>query len=95
MQAMRRVAWIVAVPAAVLLLGACSKTLEMDEVESQIKTGIEQQTGATVTEINCPDEVEAKDGDTFDCTVTADDGSEATVEVTQTSDDGDITWIVK
>ena len=95
MRAARRAAWIVAVLATMLMLGACSKTLEMDEVESQITTGIEEQTGATVAEIECPEEVEAKEGDTFECSVRGEDGSEATVEVTQTSDDGAITWILK
>ena len=95
MRGVRSAAWIVAALAMMLMLGACSKTLEMDEVESQIQTGIEEQTGATVTEVSCPEEVEAKEGDTFDCTVKAEDGTEGTVEVTQTSDDGDVTWILK
>lgn len=80
---------------ALLALGACSKTLEMDDVESEIQNGIAEQTGVTVTSVECPDEVEAAEGDTFECTATAEDGSEATVEVTQTSDDGDISWEVQ
>ena len=95
MRGARTVTGIVAVLALVLTLGACSKTLEMDRVESEIESGIESQTGASVLSVDCPDEVEAVDGDTFECTAVAEDGSQATVEVTQTSDDGDISWEVQ
>ena len=95
MRAVRKATWIVAVLAVVFALGACSKTLDIDEIEDQISTGIEEQTGAQVSEVDCPDEVDAEEGDTFDCTVTAEDGTEANVKVTQTSDDGDVTWVIE
>ena len=95
MQRARAATWVMALAVMLLLLAACSKTLEMDDVESEIQDGITEQTGIPVSDVDCPDEVEAEEGGTFECTATGEDGSEATVEVTQTSDDGDIRWEVQ
>jgi hypothetical protein len=75
-----------------VLLGGCSKTLDMAKIESEIEKGIESQTGVKVKSVNCPESREVKKGDTFKCTAVGEDGSTAPVGVTQTSDDGDIDW---
>jgi hypothetical protein len=80
---------------AVLLMSipfiACSKTLDTSDIETQIKSGIEDQTGATIESVGCPDGVDVEAGATFDCTVKGAQGS-GTVTVTQKDDQGNVTW---
>jgi hypothetical protein len=81
--------------ATTLALAACGeKVLNTDELEGQIATELEAQTGLAPTSVDCPADVPAKKGSTFRCTVTADDGSSAGITVTQTDDDGSIDWEV-
>ena len=84
----------VAVLAATLLLAACGKVIDTEELESQLATELQAQTGVTVTSVDCPEDVDAEQGDTFNCTATADDGSTADIKVTQTDDDGNVRWEV-
>ena len=56
--------------------------------------GIQEQTGATGVTVDCPDDIEAKAGDEFECQATSDDGTNATVKVTQNDDQGNVTWAV-
>ena len=82
------------VPAAVacaLAATACSKSLNTDNAESFIRTELAKQGETEVASVDCPDR-EAKSGDTFTCTAHAPDGTRMTVDVTQTSDDGRITF---
>jgi uncharacterized protein DUF4333 len=78
--------------ATLLLLSACTKTLDTSKLESEIKRGIEKQTDITVKSIDCPEDRKAKQGDAFTCTVTASDGTTGTVKVTQTDDNGNVRW---
>jgi hypothetical protein len=76
-----------------VLLGACSMTvtLNADQLEQAVATGISQQTGLTMT-VTCPDDRPMQQGDVFTCTATAADGTSRTVEVTQTDAAGNVTW---
>ena len=87
----RYVAVLLLVVCAVPALAGCG-SLDMDKIEEEIATGIEEQTDSRGVEVDCPDGVEAKDGDEFECDVTDRNGEEAKVEVVQTSDEGDIRW---
>jgi hypothetical protein len=62
----------------------------MDKVEAGIRNGLNEQLGVDA-EVHCPDERDARKGDTFECTITA-DGEERTVRVEQTSDEGNVRW---
>ena len=86
----------VAALAATLVLAGCAgeRVVDTDELEGQIAAELQAQTGVTPTSVNCPDDVPEEAGGTFNCTVTADDGSSANVTVTQTDDDGSLTWEV-
>jgi len=42
--------------------------------------------------VRCPDEVEARRGDTFNCVARASNGQRARVEVTQRDDEGGVSW---
>jgi len=41
-------------------------------------------------DVVCPDDVKLEEGNTFECTATADDGSTRQVKVTQKDDDGNV-----
>ena len=71
----------------VLLLAACgADKLDMGTVESRIGRELERQLGESL-DVTCPDEVEVREGDTFECTTTTSDGR-ATIVVTQRNDRG-------
>ena len=86
---------VTAIVMASALMAACegsvsigARVLEGDEVEEDIADGLEEEVGERPDSIDCPDEVEVEDGGTFECTLTAEDDSTATVEVTMTDDEG-------
>jgi hypothetical protein len=82
----------VGVLALVVAAAACSKTLDTTELEGSLKDQLETQLDVNGLTVDCPDDIEAESGNTFRCTATGSDGSEATVEVTQTDDQGNLTW---
>ena len=75
------------------LLTACSMTLSLngDQLEQAITTGISEQMGVTVTVV-CPDDRPMQQGDVFTCTATTAEGESRTVEVTQTDSAGNVNW---
>jgi hypothetical protein len=77
-----------------LTLGACSRTVDTSELEGQIASELQAQAGVTPSSVDCPDDVQAEAGATFTCTATADDGSTATITVTQQDDQGNLRWEV-
>jgi hypothetical protein len=83
---------VVAVPialAAAVGLAACGKTtIDTGSAERSISENIQKQLGQKPKSVKCPSEIEAKKGGTFTCTVTAADGSKATIKATQTDDNG-------
>lgn len=81
---------LAAVLALVTLAGCGTETLDADKGESAIKSVIEQQTGADVSSVDCPDDVKVEKGKSFTCEATGADGTKATVDVVQTNDKGDI-----
>jgi hypothetical protein len=87
----------VALVAGAAALGGCgTTTIDTDKAETEIEKGIEKQTQVKAT-VACPDDIEAKAKDTFECTATPEGGGgeKATVAVTQTDDEGNITWELK
>jgi Domain of unknown function (DUF4333) len=79
---------------AAALLAGCSSTIDSDKAESEIQKGIERRTSGQipVKAVDCPDDVEAKKGDTFQCTVTGDNGKTGRVTVAQRDDEGNVTY---
>jgi hypothetical protein len=87
-------------PTLVLLLalsvatGACApRTLDREQLERTLSRKISDQLGIDGIEVECPDEVEARQGSTVDCIARA-PGETAglRIEVTQLDDDGNVTW---
>jgi hypothetical protein len=76
-----------------LLLAACNTTLSLntENLQNLIKTGIEQQNqGVTVSSVTCP-ERPIQQGDIFDCQATTSAGNYR-VTVTQTDATGNVNW---
>ena len=54
-----------------LAIAGCSKKVDSDSVEKQVVTKVEQAfPEATSVKANCPSDIEAKKGKSFNCTVT-------------------------
>jgi hypothetical protein len=81
---------LAAVLGLVALAGCGTETLDADKGESAIKGVIEEQTGADVSSVDCPDDVKVQKGKSFTCEVTGADGTKAKIDAVQTSDKGDI-----
>ncbi|WP_353866716.1 DUF4333 domain-containing protein [Svornostia abyssi] len=74
--------------------GCGTTTLDTDKAETEITKELDKQVG-TGAKVSCPDDVEVKKGDTFNCTATDPEGNKATIVVTQKDDEGNITWELK
>jgi uncharacterized protein DUF4333 len=85
------VAAIVLGMAAVPVMAGCANTIDADKAEEEITDDAEGD-GLDVEEVKCPDDVDAKDGEKFDCDVELGGGQDAEVEVEVTSDDGDLRY---
>ncbi len=71
---------------------ACSKSLDMDGLETELGGQLNTQLELTGITVACPDDVTAESGGTFDCTATVSTGETFIVRVTQTDDEGHVTW---
>lgn len=65
-----------------------TRTVRVGELEDSIKTKLTDG-GNAIEKVDCPDQIEAKVGNTADCHVKAVDGREADYTVTITSVNGD------
>lgn len=82
-----------AVGAALAALAvSCTPDLDTDGLEPMLKQQVERETGATLTSIDCPSDVRAEAGGTFECTAKETSGATFTVKVVQTDDQGHVTW---
>ena len=84
---------------ALVVLGAvaaagCASKLDTGKIEVEIKKSLADRTGARIASVDCPDDVEAKEGDTFRCTATAATGKRVPIEVIQENGSGRVTWRV-
>jgi hypothetical protein len=80
---------VTAVLALVMLGAACTPTLDTEGLEEQISSLLEERGGPTVTSVDCPEDVEAEAGGTFECTATGEDDAWL-VRVTQVDDEGTV-----
>lgn len=91
---------VVGAAALALVPAGCGGTLDDQKVEDSIRSGVDERlrragTPGRVRSITCPEDRPIKQGDTFTCRARFTDGSEATVDARQTSDDGDVRWQVR
>jgi hypothetical protein len=73
---------------------ACSKSLDTGGLETQLESQLNSQLKTTGITVNCPSDIKAESGSEFDCTATVPDAGTVTVRVTQTDNDGHVTWAV-
>jgi hypothetical protein len=73
---------------------ACTKTLDTDGLEGELKNQIEEQTGGAIASVDCPADVEVEAGATFECTAEEESGATFTISVTQRDDQGNVDWEV-
>ncbi|MBB3087061.1 DUF4333 domain-containing protein [Geodermatophilus sabuli] len=71
----RRPAQLLAVPALLVGLTACSSAIEQGELEGQVATAIEAEFGVA-PEVSCPGDLEAEVDATTECTATDPDTDE-------------------
>lgn len=77
--------------ASLLALTGCSTKISKDKLEVAIKTAYEKE-GVKFKSLACPADKEAKGGDKFDCAGELDEGTKATVAVTQKDAKGSLTF---
>ena len=75
-------------------LGACTKTLDTAKLESSLKSDIAKKANVVVKSVSCPSDVKPVKGDTFVCTVVTGDGKTHHATVTQTDDQGHVSYQV-
>ena len=77
---------------AVLVVGlavaGCGSTVDSEQMEEDLANQLSEQAGVEAADVSvdCPDDEEAEEGNEFDCTLTAPNGDEVTVNVTITND---------
>jgi hypothetical protein len=85
----RRVGIAVAALAFAVGLVACGeKTVDADNAATTIADFVERETGFAAADVECPDDVNAEVGETFECTFTGPEGPYvAEVEITDVEGD--------
>ncbi|HEX8745286.1 MAG TPA: DUF4333 domain-containing protein [Thermoleophilaceae bacterium] len=74
---------------AALALAACGeKTLDTGDAEKKIADGVQDEQGYEPEKVDCPDDMKAKEGETYECTVTAPGGDEVEAKITMVDDNG-------
>jgi NAD(P)H-hydrate repair Nnr-like enzyme with NAD(P)H-hydrate epimerase domain len=68
-------------------LAGCSSTLDSSSAEKSIAK-VFAQSGHPTKKVDCPDDVDAKKGKAFDCTITLSNGQTFKAHAVQTDDNG-------
>lgn len=85
----KRLALAAAVCAAAAALAACGdKTLDTGDAEKKIADGVQEQQNYEPESVECPGDMKAEEGETYECTVKAPGGKEATAKITMLDDEG-------
>ena len=90
---MKRLLAVCSIGAAALAAGCGTKKLNIDEAERTMSERLGSRQGAEV-KVDCPEDVETKKGDTFNCRATSPGKKASTVKVTQLDDDGRVRFEV-
>jgi hypothetical protein len=78
---------------AAAALAGCGRNLEMTAVRKTITEGIAAQAGLEIVSVACPERT-VKANDVFQCVAVPKGGGTLTIDVTQTDDQGSVTWKV-
>ena len=80
--------------AGALMLAGCGQKLDTGKIESDVKRELVGKTDANVVSVDCPGDVEAKRGATFQCTARTAEGGQVPIEVIQEDGEGTVRWRV-
>lgn len=78
----------------VLLLTACSKTLDRDHIAQSIQQDVIKQGGLSLKTVTCPKNIKPEAGQTFECVGETDVGYTFTIPVKQQDAQGNLLWYV-
>mgnify|MGYP003600226498 FL=1 len=67
-------------------------SLDTDKIQSELQSKLADSIPGSTASVTCPSDVELQQGATFDCTAIL-NGQQFNVEVTQTNDQGDVTYV--
>ena len=84
----RLTAAVLACTAAVALAACGEKTLDTADAEDEISDQLVAQGRPKPKAVECPDDMKAKKGEKYTCTLTAPAGDKAKVNLTMLDDDG-------
>ena len=73
-----------------LALAGCGNDIDTGDLEEDLRVQLSEDAGVPSEDVSvsCPDGEKAEEGNEFECTLTAPNGDEVTVEVTITDDEG-------
>lgn len=77
-----------------VLAAACSRTLDMNQVEAELKRQVERDLGTQGLTVTCPDDVKVEAGTSFTCEASDASGATMVLTVTQENDQGKVRWSV-
>lgn len=82
-------AGLAVVAASVLLLGGCgSSTVAGEDLAEQVSSQLAEQVGQEPDSVDCPEDLDAEEGATTSCTLTAGEATyDVAIEVTSVDDD--------
>jgi Domain of unknown function (DUF4333) len=77
------------------IVAGCSSTpvLDNDRLQQVIEQGLQDQVQVTAT-VTCPDNQPIQQGNVFNCQAVTSEGTNLTIQVTQTDDTGHVNWQV-
>lgn len=84
-----RQAWL-AIAAVAFALLACQSKINQKKLDKIITKMFDKQLSLEVSEIDCPEDVKIKEGETFECEVTVEPSGTIPVVVEMTDDDGSV-----
>lgn len=84
---------LVAAAGLLLVLTGCAKQIDDAKAEAFIAKTVSDEIGVRVESVKCPGGLVAKQGDSFQCTVTGRDGSSAKIKVTERDDQGHVALV--
>jgi hypothetical protein len=79
---------------SIALLAACSRPLDVNGLESQLKRKLERDLGTTGLTVTCPDNVKAEAGSTFTCEASDASGATMVLTITQDDDQGHVSYSI-
>jgi Domain of unknown function (DUF4333) len=82
--------------ALLVVAGGCTRTKTLDgpSLNGLLASEMQKQLDVQGVTVSCPDDVPAEAGGVFDCIATTPDGTTMTIRVTQTDDQGHVTFKV-